>query len=117
MSNNARRLAAAVLLTFGLLVGASGCWFTPGHEEFVCDSDADCRADEGLRCLSYGFGSKSRKQCRKPGTSSISSKSGYTTFAIYLSYGFWIGMPILVAGSIIRERIRSRGVAAPQQKG
>jgi hypothetical protein len=116
MLKSARRFAAAVVLTFGLLVGGSGCWFTPGHEEFVCESDADCRADEGLRCLSYGFGGKTRRQCRKPGTSSISSKSGYTTFAIYLSYGFWIGMPLFIAGAIIRDRIRTRGVAAPQQK-
>lgn len=101
---------------FTLVLGASGCWFSPGHEEFVCESDADCNREEGLVCKTFGYGGKSRSQCRKPGTHSIGSKSGYSVFAIYLSYTVWIGGPLFIAGSTLVRHLRTRGTAAPKQQ-
>jgi hypothetical protein len=98
------RLLASVLLT------GAGCWFSPGHEGFVCESSEDC--DDGLQCMTFGGGSRSRRQCRSPGTTTISSKSGYTTFAIYLSWVFWIGAPPALVVLYVLDRRKKTKKAA-----
>jgi hypothetical protein len=97
---------ALIVLVTSLSLGLAGCWFSPGKEGFVCTSSRDC--NKGLRCIAFGYGRKQRKQCRKYGTHSISSKSGYTTFAIYLSYTFWISLPIGIIVFLIYLQLQHR---------
>ena len=92
------------------LLATAGCWFTPGKEGFVCKSSKDCK--KGLRCRSYRHKGKTRKQCRPYSARTISSKSGYTTYAIYMSYGFWILLPFGVVFAVIKIRRQNRKIAA-----
>jgi hypothetical protein len=98
-------LASAALVSSGF-AGAAGCWFSKGKEGYVCKTSKDCR--KGLYCRTFGRGRKSRRQCRPRGTRSISSKSGYTVYAIYLSYIFWIGLPIVLAILFVRARMQKK---------
>ena len=108
-------LALAGLLVAGLAL-ETGCWFSKGKEGYVCQDSDDC--NEGLRCRAYSAKGKIRKQCRPRSARSISSKSGYTDFAIYLSYAFWIGLPFAVAGLVIRQRmLAKKGGGKPQAPG
>ena len=116
--SRSRILVTALLsaLLAATLLGGAGCWFTKGKEGYVCKDSDDC--NDGLRCRAYSAKGQIRKQCRPRNARSISSKSGYTDFAIYLSYGFWIALPFVIGGLVIRQRmIAKKGGGQPPAPG
>jgi len=96
-------------------LGAAGCWFKPGKAGFVCKTSSDC--NKGLRCRTYKSKGKTRKQCRPYSARTISSKSGCTTYAIYMSYGFWGLLPLGIVFAVIQIRRKNRKEAAQKQAG
>jgi hypothetical protein len=99
---------------FLLAIGATGCWFSKGGTGYICESSDEC--DEGLRC--YGYVSDDgdpQNQCQEPGEDSVST--GYTAFAVYMSWCFWV---LMVPGGIVfmivssRRQKKNAALAAPQ---
>ena len=108
-------LALAGLFSSGLFWGA-GCWFSRGKEGFVCKKNKDCR--KGLYCRTFVGKGQRRKQCRPWGKRTISSKSGYTIYAVYMTYIFWIALPIVIAVLIVRARLKKKkGGTTPPAAG
>lgn len=110
---HALSIVAAAFFLGSIMVAGTGC-FTKGKAGYVCKSSKDCKGN--LRCLTfYGRGQK-RRQCRPPGTRSVSSKSGYTDFAIYLSWFLVFAAPIGgVAWFIWLRKQKGKDEPRPQQ--
>lgn len=99
-----KKLGALLFLVLTL----SGCYFK-GREGFICESTAEC--DPGLKCRTFSHGSDSRNVCVPPGTSSVGSKSTYTTFGVYAAWVVSILLPLGLAGLMIMERIDKKRAA------
>lgn len=95
-----------ILLALALaLCSLSGCYFE-GREGFICKSTEEC--EPGLVCRTFSSGKDTRRACVPPRTTSIGSKSTYTTFAVYLAWFATAALPIGIAALVINELLRKK---------
>jgi|GEM_PF-5845067 len=107
-------VALAAMLVAPLLVSTAGC-FSKGKKGYMCSSSKDCAGK--LRCKTFRGGGKKRRACVPPGTRHIRSDETYTKWAVYMSWGAVVVLPIGLAALIIVGRRKSAQMAAQGPQG